>query len=455
MRFKGCKMRKLLILLFGIFLYAGTCDKKLFTLHIADNVSLKTILSDLVSECKINIILKDKEAKSKIDSKISFVNVENVTLKTLLEILFQKANLFYKLKNNILYVSYFKTKNYRVDFIPNNITGKSNIESTDNTVKNDYSFDFWDNLNDNIVQILKNVSDDYKPPIIDKNSGLITVTGNKEQINEIDKYISSLNDRLHKEVLIDVKILSVTLSKSHQTGINWSQLNISLGPTSVPVQTNEIFGRNAVFSQSRFNITGLLNFLAQFGNVNSISNPKIVTLNNQKALISVGDTIYYKYASEIATDNNGNPTTKYTIENKFVGVLLDITPQISDNGQIVLSINPRISDFKDTAQLNNPSRDMPPDTQENMMLSVVKLKNNETLVLGGLITDKKSLNVNGIPVLKEIPLLKYLFSSKENVSNKRELVFIITPHIIDVNKKMNLKEYGFDKLPSLEDLDVK
>jgi general secretion pathway protein D len=333
------------------------------------------------------------------------------------------------------------------------MSGSSNVDSTGSSVSNNYSFDFWTNLEDNIVRILRNVDSDYKKPIIDKNSGLVTVTGTKEQLNEVEKYINSLNSRLHKEVLIDVKIYSVTLSKSHSTGINWSNFNISLN-SAMPVSIKNVVGSNSIFKTSVLNTTALLNFLSQNGNVNSISNPKIVTLNNQKAVIRVGDTIYFKYASGV-TNNNGVSTTQYTIDSRFVGVLLDITPQISDNKEIILSINPRISSFKDATQLTNPNRDMPPDTQDNTMMSVVKLRDNETLILGGLITDDNTLRVNGVPVLKEIPIIKYLFSSKEKITTKKELVFVITPHIIDLNKKFSVKKYGFGKLPTLEELHVK
>jgi len=449
-------MKKFYILLLLItFVLAGECDKKLFSLHINNPISLKAILSDLVNECQINIVLKDEKAKQMINQKIEFINVKNVSFKELLNTIFEQANLFYEKKSNTIILSYNKTKTFRVDFIPNSISGITNIDSTDNTVKTDYTFDFWDNLKNNIIQILKNTNTEYKEPVIDKNSGLVSVTGTKNQIEEIGKYIDDLNNRLHKEVLIDVKIYSVTLSKSHKTGIDWSELSINLNKTNVPLKGTYIAGAQSVFSDATFNISGLLNFLSQNGNVNSISNPKIVTLNNQKALIKVGDTINYKYASEVTTDNNGNPSTQYTIDSKFVGVLLDITPQISDNGEIILSINPRISAFKDITQLTNVNRDMPPDTQDNTMISVVKLKDNDTLVLGGLITDDRQLKVNGIPVLKEIPLIKYLFSSREKVTTKKELVFVITPHIIDLNQKKTLRDYGYKRLPKLEELDVK
>jgi len=126
--------------------------------------------------------------------------------------------------------------------------------------------------------------------------------------------------------------------------------------------------------------------------------------------------------------------------------VLDITPQIDDNGNVILSIAPKISAFSDINQINNPERMMPPNTKDETMFSVVKLKDNQTLVLGGLITNEKSLKVNGVPVLKEIPIIKYLFSSKEKVTNKKELVFVITPHIIDFKTHKTLRDLGFGKL---------
>ena len=171
-----------------------------------------------------------------------------------------------------------------------------------------------------------------------------------------------------------------------------------------------------------------------------------MTLNNQQAIISVGNTIYYKYASNVVTDQNGNPSTEYTIDSEFVGVVLDITPQISDDGTIILSISPKLSKFRDVNQLTDTNRGMPPDTTDNTMQSIVKLKDNQTLVLGGLITNDNTFQVNGVPVLKEIPLIKYLFSSREKITNKKELVFVITPHIINFKKKKTLRDLGFGQI---------
>ncbi len=440
-------MKKLIFIFTALFLFANDCVNKTFTYSNSDNIndrmSIKEFLSILATQkCHINIVYEDEKAKTILSQKMPFVRMKNYTLTDIFDYLISNRGLFYSLDNSTLDISYYKTKTYKLDFLSSSRIGESNLDATDSKVKNEYSFDFWDKIENNIKTILTNISSDSKPPIIDRSVGLITITGNKRQIEAIDKYIDTLKDRLGKEVLIDVKIYSVELSNSHQTGIDWSKFSLSVNSNSNLITNGQAIAANTL-TLSNLNLQGLLNFLARNGNVNSISNPKIATLNNQKAIISVGDTIYYKYQSSATIDKNGNVIPQYKIDSKFVGVVLDITPQISDNGEIILSISPQISTFKDPNQLNNINRDMPPDTSSNTMISVVKLKDNQTLVLGGLITKNNSFSSNGVPVLKEIPIVKYLFSSKDEISSKRELVFVITPHIIDLNKKKTLRDLGF------------
>ena len=444
-------MKKIIIFLLSVMVLFANCENKVFSysnsMNTSERLSIEEFLNLLVTQkCNINIVYKDEESLNMVKGKMPFIRVKNYTLTQILDLILSKRGLFYRLNNDTLEVSFYKTKTYKLDFISSNRIGESNLDATESKVKNEYTFDFWDKVQDNIETILKNTSKTYKPPVIDKTVGLITVTGTKKQIDAIDRYVNTMLSRLTKEVLIDVKIYTVELSESHKTGIDWSKLSIELNKEYVPLKSTYIAGSQSVFSDATFSVSGLLDFLSKNGNVNSLSNPKVVTLNNQKAIISVGDTINYKYASKVTTDDNGNPHTEYTIESKFVGVVLDITPQISDSGNIILSISPRISAFKDPTQLTNELRDMPPDTKDNTMLSVVKLKDNQTLVLGGLITNDKNFKVNGVPVLKEIPLVKYLFSSKEEVTSRRELVFVITPHIINLNKKKTLRDLGFGKL---------
>lgn len=401
--------------------------------------------STITDKCGLPIIYKDKNALNLLTkTKAPYLDIEHYSLKDMLNVLVGGLDLYYKITPKAIYIQSTKTKIFKINFISSARKGSSNLSTKDTKISNDYSFNFWAKLQNKILNILKDTDPNYvTTPVVDPTTGLITVTGTKKQLKVVSSYINKVQKSLTKEVLIDVNIYSVDLTKSHQTGIDWSDMSLNLNAQNIPARMSNLFGSTSIFNTATFNLVGFLNFLAQNGNVNTISNPKIVTLNNQKAVISVGDTIYYKYPSQVTYDQNGNPITQYTIDSRFVGVVLDITPQISDDGKIILSIEPRISSFKDITQLQ--TRDMPPDTTDDSLLSIVRIKDGQTLVLGGLISNTKSLQVNGVPILKELPLIGGLFGSKQETSEKKELVFVITPHIINLNKTATLKDYGFIK----------
>jgi len=300
---------KKVLLFFALIvsLFASSCDTKLFTyansINKTERSSIKTFLNILLTQkCNINISYADNVAKEIVEEKMPYLRIKNYTLKQILDLILNKKGLFYKLDNHTLTISYFKTKSYKINFISSIRTGKSNLDATDNQVANKYDFDFWGKIKDKINKLLQNnyiIDPNYQivkkyqskafPPVVDKDSGIVIVTGTAKQIKAVDKFIQNLMHSLTKEVLIDVRIYSVELSSSHKTGIDWSQLNIGMQAIDKPLRATYLGGSQSVFNSATFNINGLLNFLAQNGNVNSISNPKIVTLNNQKAIISVGE----------------------------------------------------------------------------------------------------------------------------------------------------------------------
>lgn len=460
-------------------MYAQSCEKKLFSIvtNGDEGLPLKEIVTSVSDTCDLTVVLKDGFIETKLEKSIKYLKIKDVTLQTFLEKLLSTNNIVYELHNDTLVLSYVTTVTLKVDYVASQFSGNSTFNassvsssgsdddsgssdtgggssSNSNNLSSTFSFDFWTDLERNLASIINTKADDgftAKSPVIDKNSGLVTITATQKQIERVKKYISLLNDRLHKEVVIDVKIYSVDLSSSHSTGINWSTLSLSLDESS-NARIQNVFGSTSVFKGTSFNAQGLLNFLATYGNVSSVSNPKITTLNNQKAIISVGDTINYRYNTS-TTDSNGVVSTSTMIESKFVGVLLDITPEIGDDGAIILRINPSISAFRDLSQLEDDDRLLPPDTTDNKLSSVVKINDGGTMIFGGLIIKKDSLNRNGIPVLKEIPIIKYLFSYKEKISNKSEMVFIITPHVVDLSKQAEPKDYGYGKLPFFEEFE--
>jgi general secretion pathway protein D len=457
-------MRKILILIFFLSgLFGNSCKTKLFSFSTEgeNGMVLQNIITDISDTCHLNILIKDKIAEQQLKKEIKYVKLKDLTLDEFLDSILSKNGFFYKLKNDVLEISYLKTESFKIDYINSATTGNTDLTASlssgqdggttgsgSNSISSTFDFDFWTNFAKNLQQFLNNQSNEIwtiPTPIIDKLTGIITIKATKFQLEKVKNYLEELNKRLHKEVMIDVKIYSVQLSKSHQTGINWSQLNFELPAQQVPVTGGSKFlGSQTIFNSAVFNISGFLKFLAENGQVNSISNPKITTLNNQKAIITVGETVNYSY-SKTTTDKNGNLIKSDVPGSQFVGILLDIIPQISDDNIIMMRINPSISSI---SQLN---QNVAPNTIDKKLNTIIRAKDGDTIILGGLITDENTFSANGVPILREIPIVKSLFSYKSKISNRKELVFVITPHIIDLNKKQSLEKSGF-KLPKLGDL---
>jgi len=173
-----------------------------------------------------------------------------------------------------------------------------------------------------------------------------------------------------------------------------------------------------------------------------------MTLNNQPALISVGRELFYKIQSASTASGGGGAVAAQgeLVDSVFAGILLDITPEIDENGYITLKINPSISETVDSVSADNATRKIPPDLLRRQIASVVKVKDGEHAILGGLITSKTGYKVNKVPLLGDIPLLEYAFKHEEKIETVEELVLIITPHIVKHSKSVSLKDLGYTKL---------
>ncbi len=275
-----------------------------------------------------------------------------------------------------------------------------------------------------------------KTPMINKNAGLITVTATGAQHKRLDAYLNDLEKKMQTQVLIDVKMYSVVFSDASSTGIDWSQLyalqNIKLGfdyvsKNNLVEYTNDgdllgttsftTMGQQAVNNAHAFQLSakGSLNevikFLKTQGDVYAISNPKVMTLNNQPALITAGTELFYKTSQSNTLAGGSTGTTSQTeiVSSVFSGVLLDITPEIAKDGTITLRINPSISEVASDISANNADRKMPPDLSRRQLSSVISVKDGNRVILGGLINTKNVNDTNKVPLLGDIPVLGHLF----------------------------------------------
>ncbi|WP_324170799.1 pilus (MSHA type) biogenesis protein MshL [Sulfurimonas sp.] len=489
----------LITLLLSSSSYAD-CSYELFTISSTKHTKIIDFVEQLSDECEFSVIVTDPHAEKFLETRLNKTHLKNLTIDEVLNIILKENNLYYTLENNLLKISYLKTKIFGIDYIlsqrkgsgSTNVTltssgigsatggtttggttaggaGSSSaksgikIESTDE-VK------FWEDLDKELQSVINRPHDVYKAdaPIINKNAGLITITATIRQMNRLEKYLRKLQEKVQLQVLIDVQLLSVTMEEGKTTGIDWKQLyalqNIQIkadyiAKHNVPTWSDDkittagsqaVNGASLVTVKAGGTLNEVIKFLQTQGDVVSISNPKVLTLNNQPALITAGTEYFYKIKSE--TNQQGTSggvaatTQNDTIQSVFAGVLLDITPEISDDKTITLKINPSLSETRTDISLENSAeRKMPPDLNRRQLSSVVTVKDGNRIILGGLINTKHVKKSSKVPLLGDIPGLSYFFKYEEMTKQIQELVIIIEPHIIDKdNNDLSLKDLGYE-----------
>ena len=489
------KLNKIFLALALCFAFASSleanCNNRALSITTIETISIKEILDQLSGECSFSVVIKagDKDATETLSSTVSSLNIKGLTLHEIFNILLSQNDLIYSFRKNILSISSVDTRIFKVDYItsiregravvkasadsaPVQVDGAANTDTDannqENIIETTEKFDFWERMAGEIEAIMNNGKEGFKAPmpVVNSNAGLVSVTGTKAQLERVDEYISKLNKSLKKQVMIDVRIVSVELNNEYQRGVDWSKFDLSFnsylgGNPATPSKftfgrwnethtawdivtpsMNPIRGGFILEGAVNINLEGVINFLDTTGTTRVVSSPKIMTMNNQQALISVGDNINYQIINSIA--NNETGTTNVDVEqySTFIGILLNLLPEISDDGKIMLRINPSLNIFKyaeDNRRQTTP-RTIAPDTMQKKLSSVVHINSGDTVVLGGLISQQSGDGTTKVPGLGNIPVLGYLFKSEKKILRNTELVFIITPRIVDIDEGNNLKD---------------
>lgn len=487
---------------------SADCTYQLFTISSVKGTQISEFVDQLSDECSFTVIVTDPEAEKLLSKELNKTNLKNLTVDEVLELVLKENNLFYSLENNILHISYLVTRTFDIDYIittrkssgTTGVTlssgssgggtqnggatgggadaagGASNDSRSGISIETLDEVSFWEDIDLEFQSILNRPEDNYSAdaPILNKTAGLVTVSATPRQIKRLDLYLKEVQRKAKAQVLIDVKLLTVQLNNKHETGIDWKQLyalqNFSLSADiKNTLNVTKFESPNSITEMARFPDGGLdghmlsavgggtvnevIKFLKTQGNVKSISNPKIMTLNNQPALISVGSEYFYKLQSSTQNQGSGGGVAATTendnVQSVFAGILLDITPEIDDEGRVTLKINPSLSETIQAIQPSEDgtSREVPPDLNRRQLSAVVTVQDGERVILGGLISSKDSINENKIPLLGDIPILGWLFKYEEKLNSIEELVIVIEPHIIkDGKQTVSLSELGYSGL---------
>ena len=466
------------------------CSYELFSISSTKNSKIIDFIDQLSDECEFTIIITDKQANKILNKKLNKTHLKNLTIEEVLNIILNENNLSYTLENNLLKISYLTTKVFSIDYILSQRKGSGSTDVTltssssqdssasstssssgtssnaDSGIKIESSDEvlFWHKLDLEFQKVLNRPEDSYKAtaPLINKNAGLVTVTATSVQLRRLSKYLKRLQKKVQLQVLIDVKLLTVSMNSGRTTGIDWTQL---YALEKVKISADLLKGKNVgtftatgglstlgadadkpstllQISTGTLSLDEVIKFLKTQGDVNSISNPKVLTLNNQPALITSGTELYYKITSTetLAGGTTGTQSKNEEIKSVFAGVLLDITPEISNDNSITLKINPSISEPTSSTL----PTDRPPNLSRRQLSAVVSVKDGNRIILGGLITTKNANSTNKVPLLGDIPLLGYLFKHESVSKTTEELVIIIEPHIVKKNEKhLSLSDLGY------------
>lgn len=320
--------------------------------------------------------------------------------------------------------------------------------------------------------------------IANPETGVISVRATSKQHEKVQEFLDKVLSSARRQVLIEATIVEVILNDSFQAGIDWSRLN------NTPSNSGFIFGQTlgsganfntntGAFTQGDVNafgvpttagfVAGFLNpvsrigniaasvtLLKQFGDAKVLSSPKLMVLNNQTAILKVVDNlVYFTVQAQISQSASGVSGTNLqsitTTPNTVpVGVVMSVTPQLNDTGEVNINVRPTISRVVGRVQDPNPSlgnvQSFIPQIQVREMESILQIKSGNTAILGGLMQDEIQRNSDNVPGLSDVPVVGKVFTGRNDGNRKTELVIFLRPTVIlnaslESDELANYKQY--------------
>ena len=345
--------------------------------------------------------------------------------------------------------------------------------------------DFWVDLRTALLAIVG--TGEGRSVIVTPQSGVVVVRALPHQLRSVEQYLKATRLSIERQVMLEAKIIEVTLSDEYQAGINWaifnrhlavgqlstnSSVSTQLGASPQPLSTGGLSAdptartlgatagalaaanpAGAVFGLAlqTSNFAALLSFLESQGNVQVLSSPRIATLNNQKAVLKVGTDEFFvtNVTTTTTTQTTGNPITSpsVTVQPFFSGIVLDVTPQIDEGSNIILHIHPAVSEVTESTRVVNLGGGTPPislplaKSTVNETDTIVRVTDGNIVAIGGLMSVDVRDQRGGIPgVSDEGP--GRLLRNTSQTSRKRELVILLKPTLIlsDRNWEQDLEQ---------------
>jgi MSHA type pilus biogenesis protein MshL len=301
---------------------------------------------------------------------------------------------------------------------------------------------------------------------IDERTNKIVVRDTPAKINTIADMITAFDEK-PRQVLMEAKIVEVTLDDEYVLGIDWDAIFKRTDASPITFESQEFGGITVPGTSGPLSDAGnslpvftlnnssndfhvIITALEGMGKTNILSNPRVTVLNNEEATIAVATR--QPFVSQTVVQGDTTSTTADNVEFVDVGVTLSVKATISDDDYILTEVKPEVSTAGTPLTLTSAdsngqqfTRTVVPVVTSQEVETKVLVKTGTTIVLGGLIQDSESVTVKKLPLLGDIPLVGALFRNKVNDFKKTELVVFITPRIIHPDVSTREEELYFDE----------
>lgn len=457
---------------------------RLYTVSV-NRVPASDVLMSMARDTGIDLTVVGR-----VEGKVT-LNAVNQPMSAILDRLQQQVPIRYRINGNAVTVSADLPflKSYAVDYL--NISrraqssvslatqigslktvvdgagkGQTDARSNGSTMQvyNESENRFWDSLVNSVAGLIGDpvqVQGATKKAtagniFVNRESGILSVRATDKQHRQVESLINRIVGSAKRQVLIEATVVEVTLSDSFESGVDWQILDNNDGTaidyaqllTGSPVASEATTPKTSIISyrnsNSRFGYVGAtIKLLQQFGDVQVLSSPKIIALNNQPAVLKVVDNrVYFTFEIERSQSENGDERTVVDseIHSVPIGLVMSVTPFINDTGEVILNVRPTISRILNFANDPSPTlagqsevQNLIPEIQVREMESLLRVQSGDVAIIGGLMQNRVDDRNTGVPLIGSLPVIGKVFSQSTKSVEKTELLVFLRPTVLQRN----------------------
>lgn len=404
----------------------------------ARNADIRDVLVSLFEGSSLNLVVAS-DVRGTVTFDFKATSQEEALL-TLLDLL----GLSMRRQGDFVVVEGRQTKAFQLDYVSgvgdfgSQTSGSSGSSSGDNNNSSGSgsgsteSVDPWENLQVELQALLGDETDVVLKP----EAGSVVITGSSDTLRLAESYLADLEESLHRQVVIEAEVLEVTVDDEQRLGVAYSVFPGALPSDEqgllrggAAILTDLLTGGNAfqfgLIKSERYGV--IVDALKKTGQVRVLSRPRVATLNNQPATITVAEQVPVIERNII----DGETTrTEFDIRFEEAGVNLNLLPQISEEGDIVTRISPRITEV--VGQVTTPDGfQVEPILSVRQTNSTLRIRDGQSVVIGGLRFSRQTEVVDKVPLLGDIPFLGLPFRRTIQTQRQVELIIVLTPHTLD------------------------